>query len=590
MLTSYDGHTITYDAIGNMLNDGERTYEWQAGRQLKKVTMRCTEEECKACEPGTDGGDTKLVIEFDSLNVLEGNVTSVTARAEVYNGATPVTESIPASHFTWTRNSGDAAADAIWNAQNNGTKQVTVNRSNLTGNVSISCTVQAVESYGTVHVDDTLMASHTPAVSDANDEFGIVNGDLKVDTNKAEGSYILDNGQVRITGVTLGGDLTANAMVFTAWPNKTVEFNYNADGLRTQKKVTVGNIISTTDYILHGKLVTEMRRGNDVLHFYYDTHNQPSICECNGQKMIYVHNLQGDIVAIVDSDGAKVVEYRYDAWGRDIGRTLTSDIGELNPFRYRGYVYDEETGLYYLRSRYYDPEMGRFACIDGSCELCLNSKAYSYCNNLSSILYDDNGYSSKDALLQHEIPYNDALSVTFNSGNRINIEVYLTITGDVDDRIVYDGIMDYWNAKIPFNNSIISITTNVHIGNSPNGNTITIQTSEGSGITQTICTANSTVQWASGYSKVLLYRHYEDGSRKSDNDMKWSIAHEFGHVLGIADYYIEKGHYENYHSIMNKRNMTVSLADVIHVVAATITKGWVTWRLWIRLQHKGVIN
>ena len=64
--------------------------------------------------------------------------------------------------------------------------------------------------------------------------------------------------------------------------------------------------------------------------------------EWNGERYGYVHNLQGDIVAIVDSSGAKVVEYKYDARGRDIGHTLTSDIGELNPFRYRGYMYDEE--------------------------------------------------------------------------------------------------------------------------------------------------------------------------------------------------------------------------------------------------------
>ena len=193
-------------------------------------------------------------------------------------------------------------------------------------------------------------------------------------------------------------------------------------------------------------------------------------------------------------------------------------------------------------------------------------------------------------MLQHEIPYNDALSVTINPSNRINIEAYLTITCGIDERIVYDGIMDYWNAVIPFNNSIISITTNVHIGNSPNGNSIIIETSEKSGTTQTICTLNNIVQWASGYSKVLLYRCYSDGRQKTDDDLKWSIAHEFGHVLGIADYYNEKGHYEDYPSIMNKRNMTVSLADVFHVVAATITKGWVTWSLWIELQHRGLVK
>ena len=66
-------------------------------------------------------------------------------------------------------------------------------------------------------------------------------------------------------------------------------------------------------------------------------------------------HLQGDIVAILDSNGTAVVQYKYDAWGRQIdctfetGNDETEALSTLNPFRYRGYVYDEETGLYYLR-------------------------------------------------------------------------------------------------------------------------------------------------------------------------------------------------------------------------------------------------
>ena len=68
----------------------------------------------------------------------------------------------------------------------------------------------------------------------------------------------------------------------------------------------------------------------------------------------YLHNLQGDIVGIVDNAGALVVEYKYDAWGRKLSVTgsLSGTLGRRNPFRYRGYVWDEETGLYYLDSRY----------------------------------------------------------------------------------------------------------------------------------------------------------------------------------------------------------------------------------------------
>ncbi|MBQ2956029.1 MAG: hypothetical protein IJE08_06165 [Clostridia bacterium] len=79
-----------------------------------------------------------------------------------------------------------------------------------------------------------------------------------------------------------------------------------------------------------------------------------------------MYNLQGDVIALIDASGNIVVEYKYDTWGQVIGRTgiLVDSLGWLNPFRYRGYVYDEETGLYYLKSRYYNPEWGRFITFD----------------------------------------------------------------------------------------------------------------------------------------------------------------------------------------------------------------------------------
>ena len=82
----------------------------------------------------------------------------------------------------------------------------------------------------------------------------------------------------------------------------------------------------------------------------------------NDVDYFYVYNLQGDVVALIDANGTQVVEYSYDALGNPISKTgsLAATIGTLNPFRYRGYVYDEETGLYYLRGRYYDSRLSRF--------------------------------------------------------------------------------------------------------------------------------------------------------------------------------------------------------------------------------------
>ena len=86
----------------------------------------------------------------------------------------------------------------------------------------------------------------------------------------------------------------------------------------------------------------------------------------NGKNL----HLQGDAVALIDANGTQVVEYGYDVWGNPISKTgsLAATIGTLNPFRYRGYVYDEETELYYLRSRVYNPEWKRFMNADVSLE------------------------------------------------------------------------------------------------------------------------------------------------------------------------------------------------------------------------------
>ena len=86
----------------------------------------------------------------------------------------------------------------------------------------------------------------------------------------------------------------------------------------------------------------------------------------NNASYACVKNLQGDIVAILDETGNVVVSYTYDAWGAPIGKSgsMASTLGSVQPFRYRGYVFGEETGLYYLRSRYYNVERCRFVNSD----------------------------------------------------------------------------------------------------------------------------------------------------------------------------------------------------------------------------------
>ena len=105
-----------------------------------------------------------------------------------------------------------------------------------------------------------------------------------------------------------------------------------------------------------------------------------------------MHNLQGDVVALIDGNGDKVVEYRYDAWGKPtcITGSKAETLGRMQPFRYREYVWDEETGLYYLRNRYYKYGTGRFTIADNIAQ----GNLYTYCFNSPIAQFDSNG---KDA-------------------------------------------------------------------------------------------------------------------------------------------------------------------------------------------------
>ena len=111
----------------------------------------------------------------------------------------------------------------------------------------------------------------------------------------------------------------------------------------------------------------------------------------------FVQNLQGDVVALVNSTyGNTVVTYTYDAWGNvlSVGGSMAETLGKLNPFRYRGYVYDNETTLYYLQSRYYDPAMGRFINADAFASTgqgILGNNMFAYCNNSPVAFYDPRG-------------------------------------------------------------------------------------------------------------------------------------------------------------------------------------------------------
>ena len=169
----------------------------------------------------------------------------------------------------------------------------------------------------------------------------------------------------------------------------TWNYTYNSDGMRISRT-------SLTDsysywYDGDGKLL-RMKYNDIVMSFSYSASGQPMSITYDGTVYYYLLNAQGDVVGLIDSTGAVVVQYTYDAWGRLLSTTGTaaSALGINNPLRYRGYIYDTETSFYYLQSRYYNPEMGRFINADdvlsgiGGKVLGYNQFAYGFNNPVNT--------------------------------------------------------------------------------------------------------------------------------------------------------------------------------------------------------------
>ena len=172
----------------------------------------------------------------------------------------------------------------------------------------------------------------------------------------------------------------------------TWNYTYDANGMRTSRS----NGTKTYNYVYNGSQLTQMTVGNDTLYFTYGVLG-PTTVTWNGETYYYAVNAQGDVTGIFDGNGNLVVLYNWDnAWGYNPAPegSLASTLGTLNPLRYRGYVYDTETGYYYLQSRYYDPEIGRFINSDAfvaTGQGLLGNNMFAYCGNNPVSRYDPTG-------------------------------------------------------------------------------------------------------------------------------------------------------------------------------------------------------
>ena len=179
----------------------------------------------------------------------------------------------------------------------------------------------------------------------------------------------------------------------------TLSFAYNESGLRTSKTI---NSVSHS-YVWQGSKLAADITDAYALYFHYDSSGEVIgfTRTANGAdtEYFYVKNLQGDILKVITATGTEAATYTYDAWGRVLAST--GDLADVNPIRYRGYYYDTETGLYYLKSRYYDPEVDRFISPDvfaSTGQGIFGTNMFTYCKNNSIVLSDRSGTLSAWAL------------------------------------------------------------------------------------------------------------------------------------------------------------------------------------------------
>ena len=237
--------------------------------------------------------------------------------------------------------------------------------------------------------------------------------------------------------------------------SKTVDMQYDAKGIRIGKTRKVVSTTTNCTYIYDngGKLRTEID-GNTTRNYIYGQDGVVGYEE-NGVHFMYRKNFFGDITAIYQG-ATKIAEYAYDAWGNC---TIVSDYngyGARNPFRYRGYYFDSDLGMYYLTTRYYDPNTGRFINAD-TIEYLKPDKInglnlYAYCGNNPVMRFDPSGHESEsfwEWLLSILIWFcNNALSerpanqIAQNQTTEKQIEI---VTSGAEK--VYDACVDYYERE-----------------------------------------------------------------------------------------------------------------------------------------------
>ena len=421
LLTAVNGQAITYDASGNPLSYGGWSFGWQNGRQLKTASKT------------SDGKTETLEYSYDA----DGIRTSKTYTVETFTQLPDYTVTFTADGATvktMTVEDGYVLKDSDYPAiptKTGYTGEWVKYTSAVHSNVTVQAKYTAVSTDHTVTFKANGKTVKTMVVPDGyvlqdsdyppipprvgyKGSWSKVTAAIRRDT-VIYASYMPNGGGIVIPTQPTSPDEIMSGGEGEPVENELIEADVPAEDETVSPQGThvTGTQTVTHEYLtLNGKVARETIKTNNsltaVLDFIYDESGKPFALKysTNGtsfQTYYYVLNLQGDVVKLIHYipgfEYESVATYEYDAWGNIV--SSSGRLAEINPLRYRGYYYDNETGFYYLQSRYYDPANRRFISADvyaSTGQGFLGTNMFAYCNNKPIINSDPSGHALRSNL------------------------------------------------------------------------------------------------------------------------------------------------------------------------------------------------
>ena len=400
LLTAVNGQAITYDASGNPLSYGGWSFGWQNGRQLKTASKT------------SDGKTETLEYSYDA----DGIRTSKTYTVETFTQLPDYTVTFTADGTTvktMTVEDGYTLKDSDYPAvptKTGYTGEWVKYTSAVHSNVTVQAKYTAVSTDHTVTFKANGKTVKTMVVPDGYvlqdsdyppipPRVGYKGSWSKVTTAIRRDTVIYASYMPNGGGIVIPTQPTSPGEIMSGGEGEPVEADAPAEDetVAPQGMHVTGTQTVTHEYLtLNGKVARETIKTNNsltaVLDFIYDESGKPFALKysTNGtsfQTYYYVLNLQGDVVKLIHYipgfEYESVATYEYDAWGNIV--SSSGRLAEINPLRYRGYYYDNETGFYYLQSRYYDPANRRFINADTYSSTdpgdAIGCNMFAYCGN-----------------------------------------------------------------------------------------------------------------------------------------------------------------------------------------------------------------